>query len=368
MIWISRTYLLLASAMLFLGLSCSSDEDTLPQEPDYDFPAGKVFFDIPPVDLAGVNFFEPMGQFGVFPVDHGGFHHIELGVPEPLTPVYAMADGQIRSLGKSGPDNWVDIKYSTTISTKLGHVGIFENFILEQTGPLIDGQPHFINIDVNKGQVIAYVSSFSALDIGLHDLDIENNFLYPEQYGFELRYASSIFNYFREPVKSELLTKAIRQQEPRGGKVDYDVNGTLAGNWFLPGSTDFADFDKHFAIGYDHIYGDRIAIYDGYARFAQNDFTYFYSWVKNNGPLPETVDLAYGVVKYEMVPRRWVDRIDSVTWKLNSLAGVDEQTVSGVFLFEMLDTETMQTEFFSGKLADEVTGFSGNQRIYIRNP
>ena len=151
--WTSRTYLILVSVILFLGLSCSSDEDALPHESDYDFPEGKVFFDTPPLDLAGVMFFEPMGFMGVFPQDHGGFHHVEAGVPEPSTAIYAMADGQIRALGKSGPDFWVDIKYSTTISTKLGHVGRFEDFILEKTGPLIEGQPQFdVGIDVAKGQ------------------------------------------------------------------------------------------------------------------------------------------------------------------------------------------------------------------------
>ncbi len=157
-------------------------------------------------------------------------------------------------------------------------------------------------------------------------------------------------------------------RNPEGGKVDYDVRGTLAGNWFIPGGTDRTDFGKHFAIGYDHIHADRITIFDGYARFAEDNFTYFHSWVKNNGPLPETVDLAHGVVKYELIQKRWVNRIDDITWELSSLAGIDEQTPFGVFLFEMLDTETMQAEYFSDKLANEVSGFSGNQRIYVRNP
>jgi len=361
-------YLIWVSILLFLGLVSSCKEDAPSAEPEYDFPEGKIYFDTSPLDLAGVLFFEPMGLMGVFPQDHGGFHHVEYGVPEPTIPIYALADGQIRALGKSGDDNWVDIKYSTTISVKLGHVGKFENFILEQTGALVDGQPQYINIDVKKGQVIAHVSSFSALDIGLHDQESEKNFIYPDLFWFETLYASPIFDYFNEPLKSELLSKAIRQQEPKGGKVDFDVKGALAGNWFISGSTNSRDFEKQFAIGYDHIHAHRIAIFDGYERFAKNNSTYFHSWVKNNGPLPETVDLAYGIVKYELIPRRWVDQIDSVTWELSSLEGVDEQIPWGVFLFEMLETEKMQAEFFLGKTPDEVTGFSGNQRVYVRNP
>jgi len=40
----------------------------------------------------------------------------------------------------------------------------------------------------------------------------------------------------------------------------------------------------------------------------------------------------------------------------------------GVVLFEMLDNETMQLEYFSDQLASDVSDFSGNQRIYVRNP
>lgn len=366
--WLLRTYVVRLPILLFLGLVCSCKEEAPPAEPEYDFPEGKIYFDTPPLDLSGVMFFEPMGLMGAFPQDHGGFHHVEIGVPEPSIRIYAMADGQIKALGKSGDDNWVDIKYSTTISVKLGHVGRFEDFILEQTGPLVDGQPQYIKIDVKKGQVIAYVSSFSALDMGLHDQESEKNFIYPDLFWFETLYASPIFDYFNEPLKSEILSKAIRQQEPRGGKVDYDVKGALAGNWFISGSANSRDFEKQFAIGYDHIHAHRIAIFDGYERFANNNSTYFHSWVKNNGPLPETVDLAFGIVKYELIPRRWVNRIDSVTWELSSLEGVDEQIPWGVFLFEMLETERMQAEFFPDKTPDKVTGFSGDQTLYVRNP
>ena len=91
------------------------------------------------------------------------------------------------------------------------------------------------------------MSSFSALDIGLHDQESEKNFIYPDLFWFETLYASPIFDYFNEPLKSELLSKAIRQQEPRGGKVDFDVKGALAGNWFISGSTNSRDFEKQFA-------------------------------------------------------------------------------------------------------------------------
>ncbi|MGI9543689.1 MAG: hypothetical protein ACR2MX_10550 [Cyclobacteriaceae bacterium] len=367
MVCFSSTYLISILFIFLIAFSCDTNEETPLPDPEYEFPEGKIFFDTSPVDLSGVTFFEPMGLMGVFPQDHGGFHHTEIALAEPLTPIYAMADGQIMALGKSGRDFWVDIKYSTTISTKLGHVGRFEHFILDKTGPLLEGQPQYPTIDITKGQVIAYVSSFSALDMGLHDQEIQSNFCYPEAFGFELRFAASIFDYFEDPVKSELLAKAIRQHEPRGGKVDYDVKGTLSGNWFIPGGVAISDFSHHFAIGYDHLFGRRVAIFDGYARFSQNEPNFFF-WVKNNGPLPETVDPSHGLVKYEMIFGRSFNRIDDTTFELQSLEGVDDQATLGVFLFEMLGAESMRAEYFPAKLPEEVTGFTGSERTYVRNP
>lgn len=386
--WHPRTYLIQTFVFLFLGFTISCNKDNSPSERDSNLPGedsnlpgeesnlpvGKVEFDISPIDLDGVMFFEPMGLMGVFPQDHGGFWHVQRDVPEPSMRIYALADGHISALGKSGLDFWVEIKYSTTISTKLGHVGRFESFILQQSGPLLEGQPVFMNIDVKKGQVIGYVSPFSPLDIGLHDQESIKSFCYPELFWFETLYASDIFDYFKEPVKSELLSKAIREQPPRGGKVDYDVCGALVGNWFLQGGDKFK-FENYFAIGYDHIHPQRVAIFDGYPCFAENRSaqeaticSYFRAWIKNNAPLPETIDLAYGIVKYEIIYRRGWESTDNITYTLQSLEGVDENIPLGVFIFEMLNSETMQVEYFPDQLADEITGFSGNQRIYVRNP
>ncbi len=46
------------------------------------------------------------------------------------------------------------------------------------------------------------------------------------------------FDYFDEPVKSQLLAKSLRIALPVGGKIDYDIDGKLIGNWFREGSID----------------------------------------------------------------------------------------------------------------------------------
>jgi hypothetical protein len=373
--------LILVFTFLFSTWSCGKEEpmekemeEEMEEEMGYNYPEGKIFFDFPPMELAGAAAYEPMGGFGVFPQDHGGFYHFEYGVDEPTTPIYAMADGAVIELGAGGGDLFMTVKYSTTISTKLGHVGRFANFIADQTGPVIEGSPQDVEIEVTSGQIIGYISSLSALDIGVHDLDLEDSkyFCYPEGAYFENYFAADIFEYYKDenPVKAEYLNKNVRVLPPYGGKNDYDVEGTIAGNWYVRDKFEGKDgATNYFAIGYDHIYAQRIALFDGLPRHDPDIVdTYAYSWIKSNSPKPEEVDIAYGVVKYELIASRGLKRNADGTFERVSIDDVDNQIPRGVFLMQMLETKTMQLEFIADKTAAEVEGFSGNQRVYVRNP
>ena len=63
-------------------------------------------------------------------------------------------------------------------------------------------------------------------------------FLTPKLYG---HYAWRVhivdpFDFFDEPLKSKLLALNVRKVKPFFGRIDYDVDGRLIGNWFLEGS------------------------------------------------------------------------------------------------------------------------------------
>ncbi|WP_203257841.1 M23 family metallopeptidase [Hyunsoonleella ulvae] len=375
---------ILVSTFLFSASSCSKKDEEEPmkekmeeeEEMGYNYPKGKIFFEFAPLDLNGVAFYEPMGRMGVFPQDHGGFIHFEYNVNMPTTPIYAMADGVVTELGKSGNDFFMTVKYSTTISTKLGHVGRFSNFISDNADPVLEGSPLNVEIEVKAGQTIGYISAFSALDIGVHDLDLEDkkSFCYPELAYFENLFAANIFDYYKDenPIKGEFLSKTIREIEPFGGKNDYDVKGTISGNWYLKDKLENKDvFANYFAVGYDHIYAQRVALMDGLPRHdpdVEDTNSYSYSWIKSNNPKPENVDVSYGIVKYELIPRLDLKRNTDGTYELNSTDSIDEVSPRGVFLMQIINTETMQVEFIANTTASEVNGFSGNQRIYVRKP
>lgn len=130
------------------------------------------------------------------------------------------------------------VQYSTTISVKLGHVGRFTENIATQLGPLgINRANEEVRVPVCAGDTIGYVYELSALDIGITDESLQLNFIYPEFYGWEGRYSARLTDYYHAPLRDAILEKCFRTDEPRWGKVDYDIPGKLIGGWFLQWST-----------------------------------------------------------------------------------------------------------------------------------
>ena len=70
------------------------------------------------------------------------------------------------------------------------------------------------------------------------------------------------------------MAKSPRTAEPRGGRIDYDIDGRLVGSWFLEGTVDYSGgstpticgnrpcpyWTGHLSIAYDHIDPEQIRI------------------------------------------------------------------------------------------------------------
>src|SRR5262249_37646382 len=75
----------------------------------------------------------------------------------------------------------------------------------------------------------------SMFDLGCYDLRTElKGFANAERYPAPTLHAVSPLKYFDEPLRVKLYAKVQRPGD-RDGKIDCDVRGTLAGNWFLQG-------------------------------------------------------------------------------------------------------------------------------------
>ncbi len=368
-------FLLLGSVFLFSG--CTKDKDSILD--DYPFPDGKVYFTQSPIGLSGVKWFIGMGEPNVLPKEHGGFILAAPYVFPANVPVFAVADGVIilasngtravpsipdapESLwGRTYDDHLLVLKVSTTITVNYAHITTFHPTLAEKLGNLPkDEVGHKVAVAVHGGDTIGFVGPHGAMDFSLTDRSLKLNFLNPSRYPDNHIFAGDILDYFREPVLSRILEVTPRQIPPRGGKIDYDIEGRIIGNWFLEGTTSYIQWSRQLAIVYSHIWGDRITIADG---SPMRDVPGIEGpgapdvwWVKGNSPLPETVGVGSGIVKYTLISGK--DLRDTGEYN-------DElQPVRGIMLVEMIDPGRIRVEVFKGATAAEM--FTSAAKVYVR--
>lgn len=219
---------------------------------------------------------------------------------------------------------------------------------------------HKVALTVHGGDTIGFVGPHAAMDFSVTDRSLKLNFLNPARYPDNHIYAGDIFDYFREPELSQILEITPRQISPRGGKIDYDIEGRIVGNWFLEGTTSYTQWSRQLAIVYSHIWGDRITIADGSPmRDVPGSEGPGYPdvwWVKGNSPLPETAGVGYGIVKYTLIHGK--DLRDTGEY-------IDElKPVEGVMLVEMIDPGRIRVEVFKGTATAD--GFTSAAKIYVR--
>lgn len=345
-------------------------------------PVGTVALGGAPIDLSGATWFFPMGEPNVLPKDHGGFTLADPYTFPASVPVLAVADGIVTAVshgrrsvppipdappsvwGREYDDHLLTLQVSTTMTVNYAHLTDWHPaFEAKLPSIPVDERGHRVSVPVRAGDTLAFVGPHGAMDFSIADRGLEPSILNPSRYPEGYIYSGNIFDYFAEPVRSRMLAIAARELPPRGGKLDYDIAGTISGNWFLEGTTSFIQWSRQLAIVYSHVWGDRITISDGSPMSdvpgiegpgAPNVW-----WVKGNSPLPGDVGVADGMVSYQLIhgpdPSRPVEG-----------AGFDDALapVQGVMLVEMLEPGRIRVEFFDGVAS--APGFTPAAKIYVR--
>ena len=170
------------------------------------------------------------------------------------------------------------------------------------------------------------------------------------------------FDYFDEPLRSQLLALNVRKVKPFFGKIDFDVDGRLIGNWFREGSGGYPGDRRdprgywmgHLAFAPHHIDPTKIVVSIG--DFGGRPAQY---WVKGNAPDPANIGEADGVVKYELI---WGQLGSSGDRQLRH----DADTVQGVVLAQVLPGRKLKFEAFPGKSGSEIKGFTSAAKVYER--
>jgi len=305
----------------------------------------------------------------VTPVNHHYFQNFDN--QEYDIEVYSPGKGYITVIGhmpdavEDGKDYHITIEFTCTLSSYYIYVSNLPEKIKKHAPPFHEYRG--VRIPVEAGELIGYYKN--NLDFNLIDEEVNlSGFIVPEHYAVEsykTHIVSDTYDYFNEPVKSKLIEKSVRIAEPMSGKIDYDIDGKLAGNWFLAGSNYYADFKGHLSFVYDYIDPKRIVIsIAGYEGQESRQFG-----VKTNGPDPAQIGVENGLVKYELVDYDYLAP-DGKPWDRKSatknLKTTSNEMVQGIVLVQMLENRKIKFEAFPGKNGAQVNGFTGNVKMYER--
>ncbi len=318
----------------------------------------------------------------VTPIDHQYFSPTVFQFPRDKYEVYAMADSKLVDIGERINDRGTEYRLVFSLSCKLFYYyDLVTSLTLELKKAYednkIDKQKSAINIPVKAGGLIGRIGG-QTLDFAVWDTDIRLiGFVIPEHYAGEIWkiHTADPLNYYTTELKAQAVSKYIRTAEPISGKIDYDIDGKLVGNWFQEGTGGYTPagtrggegyWKGHLSIAYDHYDPTSIVISMGEYAGKEAQFA-----VNGNTPDPVTVDVAKGLVKYELILQDWADPKTGKMWDRDSLvkgivAKNHENQVEGTVFVQMLENRKIKFEAFPGKKASQVTAFTTNAKIFER--
>ena len=291
-------------------------------------------FTASPIHLQDFSYFVPMGMVvggHVTPIDHAYFYPKNWRSNEEVD-VHAPGDGTITRISFEdqtknirGPHNFANqvvIEYPGGIKVTFLLMTRLSDRVLMEAGGKLPLQSNK-RISVKTDEVIGKVGGRS-LDFAVTDEDaILTGFVNPQSYESESWKIHTIdpLACFDENTVRQILSRNIRPAEPRGGRIDYDIDGKLVGNWFQSGTGGYGGGGRnrreywkgHLAFVYDHIAPSFVRVSMGNYGGEAKQFD-----VKGNSPDPATVGVSTGLVKYELVPWSYFNsKIDMVEQQAN---------------------------------------------------
>jgi hypothetical protein len=291
--------------------------------------------------------------------------------------VYSPGEGvvtQIQHMNVAVGDPPIDvddfrivIQHTSTISSIYIHIDeLSEKLSVVDPGL---GEYASVNVNVSAGEVIGRYRG--SIDYNIVDEDVLLSFVNPDSYKVEewKIHCPDPFDYFNESIRNNLFEKCLRTDDPIGGRICYDVDGKLIGNWFEEGTNGYAGVDSerywasHLSIVYDCIDPDSIIVSIGTFNGTAEQFG-----VRGNLPDPSTISVDDGLVIYELVDFEYVNN-DTFWDRMSLVKGLrvkQGELIHGVILLQLIDNSTLKVEILPRVTADQITDFSANAVIYKR--
>ncbi|MCI0436948.1 MAG: hypothetical protein L0271_25410 [Gemmatimonadetes bacterium] len=340
---------------------------------------GVVRYAAAPLNISDVGSFVPLGTVTgnhVTPIDHQYLYPVNLNTSRTHYDVFAPFSGNIvliqprvKRAGDPGPAPVGSVDYRVVFEGSCTYWVYYD--LLTELEPgiragggsdLAANRSAYVRIPIQAGQRVGKLGQ-QGLDLGTVNAEVTlPGLLVPEHYAAEPWKIHSVdgLDYFDEPLRSQLNALNLRKALPRGGKIDYDIDGKAVGNWFLVGTNGYAGargttagnayWVGHLSLIYGHIDPSLILISMGMPDGSSRQWP-----VRGNAPDPATIEESSGLVKYEVLQLRG----DSVRRNLNS-------PLEGVLLVQALPARQLRVEYFHGLDASRVTAFTAAAKLYER--
>jgi hypothetical protein len=192
----------------------------------------------------------------VTPIDHQYYSPASYNSPRDAYPVYAMGDARL-VLIEHRTEQPQDNDYVRTHKTDEYRLVFSQSCtffyyydLLTSLTPKLTTtfekqsqgrRTAKVDLPVVAGQLIGRIGG-QTLDFAVWDTTKPlDGFVVPEHYQSEpwKLYTADPLDYYTPELKQFMLSRYPRVNEPLSGKLDWDIEGTLRGNWFLKG-TDYA--------------------------------------------------------------------------------------------------------------------------------
>jgi len=331
------------------ALACGGDASG-PADPDAGFPdpGAGPHFTVLPVPIETIARITALGyNNNVFPTPHTYWLTCDVDVwlnsgrpcHRERQPIRAPRDGVILDM-LAIDDGFLRIEGPPGLVWTFGHVTPAAGLAAGNT--------------VSAGQPIATMHQEHGFDFGLTNYGLDRDYVVQERYNHGYLYGEHPIAQFPEPQRSQLtaLVQTTGAADPLGS-LDFDVPGTAAGGWFLPGVPE----QNSLQIGYDHLWlwlgrfterpATRVASFGEKWTGMQN----FIFAVDPAAPSWETITPASGAVAFKL-------------WNLAASAEPNYTWPGGTLLLEMPDAMHLRMQWFSTH--EPVAGFTSAAKLFSR--
>ena len=344
---------------MILALSaCKKDNNDISNADrnfDTSLPSGQMLFSQFPVDTSDIGYIIPLGHLApprhTRPSDHIYFMDIPAG-----TILYAPASGKVLDTytfdeGNGQFDNRITIGVTNTASYYFMHL------------LLDDGIK--IGCKIKTGQRLGTLGAANMIgfDMGAMVKTINLPFIDPKLYGLGSLHCDSPIKHFPKNMQNALYAKVRRLGPEKDGKICYDIDGKLSGNWIAEDATTFDPLktDNYASYFVSFVYGN----YDPSKMTISIGNDSFFTSVNGNSSF-QSVKLFYiqnDATKFE-------DVTPATGKQMYQLYGTSEfgsnlNQHEGLLIVQMMVNQKIKIELFDDTTAND-HDFTSNAKIYVR--